>query len=550
MALFHYKENAAPRALHAILNKERMQRLTPAIPRSGITAYASSLFPIARRRLSAVLFLALLVSYVAVTDLSRAARRFFWFDEICTVAVARQETPRKIWDALKAAADTNPPLFYMVEAGSKRIFRDEQVGYRFPSVLAFAATSIALFVFARRLGGSLAGIAAATFPLLTPLHEIYAIEARPYALIVACLAIALALWQDVERRGRGVLLAVVLAIATSLHYYAIFGVVPLALGEAVLIVRQRKVRLTVWAALLCAFVPLGLFWPLLSSLKTYYGANFWAKPHVSMALGIWDWLLNLGYGWGIGLALSLLAGVLAGIVIDRKRHSNAEAHLEERVVILGLLCLPTIAFLITKLTHGGLTQRYGLATILGFALAIAYLTARSGRRVAAWAAMFFLITFAVSEGRRVVHERLDRPVAKTGVNPETDQLSKMIQHANTPNLPVVISNDINYLPDAYYRPANYSVNFLALIDYRAALAYRQSDSADRALTALAHYLPLNVREFDPFIKQNPRFLLLSSGDPRRDWLPKRLIDDGYVLRPVGTESGAILYFVEAPSFPR
>ena len=145
--------------------------------------------------------LAILV-YAAVMSLDRAATRFFWNDEIVTIVVSRLSSPSAIWSALKAATDGNPPAFYLIERALGSVTGDPHVSFRVASILGVLLTSIALFIFVRRSAGAIGGLLAATMPLLTPLFSFFAIEARPYSVLVACLAWAMVTWQHVARPWR------------------------------------------------------------------------------------------------------------------------------------------------------------------------------------------------------------------------------------------------------------------------------------------------------------------------------------------------------------
>ena len=76
---------------------------------------------------------------------------------------------------------------------------------------------------------------------------LYAFEARAYGLVLGFAALALLSWQSVALGRRRVLSLVCLAgglsAAVSSHYYGIFVILPLALGEASRSVSRRRVDL-------------------------------------------------------------------------------------------------------------------------------------------------------------------------------------------------------------------------------------------------------------------------------------------------------------------
>jgi hypothetical protein len=85
-------------------------------------------------------------------------------------------------------------------------------------------------------------------------------------------------------------------------------------------------------------------------------------------------------------------------------------------------------------------------------------------------------------------------------------------------------------------------------------AVNRTDSAERALTPLAPFLPLRLESRSQFLAAHSRFLL-SSENEVWNWLPVRLMADGYSMRLVGRDTGDgtnhALFLVEAsPSTPQ
>jgi hypothetical protein len=140
---------------------------------------------------------ALIVVVAALGSVDAALRRPFWFDEILTLAVATQPSPAAIWEALEQGVDGNPPTFHLIEkafgsvasgsvaSGFSRKFLSPELMYRLPSIVAFALTLVAVFLFVRHVAGAWSGTAAAAMLLPTQLFTVHAVDARPYAL-VAC----------------------------------------------------------------------------------------------------------------------------------------------------------------------------------------------------------------------------------------------------------------------------------------------------------------------------------------------------------------------------
>jgi hypothetical protein len=113
------------------------------------------------------------------------------------------------------------------------------VAARLLSALAGTATIVATWALARRIGGELAGIAAALFVAVAPLHvrdSHYVKHDVPVTLLIVLAYLAYdRLWRELPPEGRQTPLiaaAVLTGAAFSTHYYTIFLAIPLAWSAA------------------------------------------------------------------------------------------------------------------------------------------------------------------------------------------------------------------------------------------------------------------------------------------------------------------------------
>ncbi len=100
-----------------------------------------------------------------------------------------------------------------------------------------------------------------------------------------------------------------------------------------------------------------------------------------------------------------------------------------------------------------------------------------------------------------------------------------------PDLPVVVSDAIDYLPVIYYASPEWRKRLVMLVDPPEAVKYVGSNSTDIEMQLMRDYSPFQVYDFQPFVAQHPVFLLYSShegfGD---DWWVPRLFRDGYTFK--------------------
>lgn len=494
----------------------------PASPADGVA--------LSPRRCAAILLLILLA--VGLVSVLRAASKPFWYDEICTVIVSRQPSMPQVWQALDAAADTNPPFFYFLTQLARRIVPDDHLGYRLPSILGLLGTIAIVYTLLSRRVSRLSALVGAAFLLCTPLAP-YAYDARPYSLMICCIAGAILSWQSLDTsRFYAIALAVTLAAAVSLHYYAILVWPAFALAEAVVLLSQRRFRLVAWAAFAAGAAPLLLFGGLLLRLRQYYGQHFWSPARLGLVFYSYPNLFTFGQQWGLMFAVGI--GALLFCWVIRKAQPGDRA-IPEGVLTLSILCLPFIAVAMAVAGRGGMTYRYMMPAVLGGALALAYVIDRLSGGARLLLLLLLLINYALTEGRALPDTLFGSLLS--GRTAAAEQVQLIRQNSGAPELPVVVSSGLQYLPMAYYTPAGSSGSLYAVTDPAAAVQYSGSDSTDLALLVLQRYFPLQVQAYSAFAARHREFLLISNGDSR-DWWAARLLHEGHklVLLPGGGDS--------------
>ncbi len=498
--------------------------------------------------------LVLLVAYALFRGLVGAATRPFWFDEVCTWIVARQPSLPGIWNALAHAADGQAPGFYVIERLSAALIRNEEIALRLPLILGFCCVIICVFVFTRRRAGPAYALLCAAIPLATLLFNWYAVEARPYSLVVACIALALVAYQRAPSAAWMIVMGLSLAASLTLSYYAAFAMIPLGLAELAVCLTRRQIRWRVWFAFAFGVVPLVVFWPLLSKLKQVYGEHYYAGANLSGLIHAYGSFFMTPPPIAAAIAAGALLGMMA-LIFSLARHysglpTNADDLLPEYVLVLALICLPPIGIVVAKLTHTGITDRYVLSGILGIPLAFGFVFPRLDRRSVILAAACLIALLVVQEAsfwkamQRIGFRRFESPA---------QSWERFVTLAGYPDLPVVVSDGLEYLPLAHYAALPWSDRMVCLFDPQNRLAFAGNDTQDKQLEALRSFASLRVYDFPDFASQHKVFLLYSAvddvGDPHHMWT-ERLIHDGYVLRVLAVDRTRIIYFVTGPQDSR
>ncbi len=487
-----------------------------------------------------------LVIYVIVRGLATAAVRTFLFDELLTLAVASQSSARAIWNALSRGADSQPPLFYLVERAALSIINSKQIAVRLPAILALPCTLICVFVYIRKKNSEFIAFLCAVLILLTSLFHIYAVDGRAYGMVIACIAFALVCYQRVPSPFWTIMLGVSLILAEFLHYYAVFSMLPFWVAESVYILRGRRFRWQVWAALALGPVPLLFFWPLLSSLRTLYGAHIWTHYGLSSIPPTYGSFFLTGGAFGFALIAVCVAGIVGArlLAVEGGSRARVERDPVEAALLLALLGLPLPTALAANLMHGAMLDRYVLASILGVALAMPCVMSLARERVVLLFAIFVFSSVAIHEFSFWRSARSLRPD-----NP-APPVEALIQKAGHPDLPVVVSDGITYLQLAYYASPEWKKRFVFLEDVDKAVKYSGTDSIDKNLVVLRPYMPIQVDALSEFVATHGTFLFYVE-DPGAgfDWLPSYFPVEASSMQALVVEANRKVYLVTMKEEP-
>src|SRR5258707_13017352 len=264
-------------------------------------------------------FLVVIVVYAFVRNLFQAATKALWYDELCTLIIARQERISTIFSALKHGADGQPPAYYLAERSVAAVVGNENIALRLLSILGFSCVLLCLFEMIRERRGNVVALFCASIPMFTVAYGTYSAEARPYSLVLACISFALICYQRAPARHCTILLGVSLVLAESFHYYAVLAFLPFIAAEIALLLFGRKLRWGVWLALGCGFLPLAAFWPMLSVLRTLYGDHVWAQPSLETAESSYAFYFHTTFSHGVAFVAVAALAVLGKMLYQERR---------------------------------------------------------------------------------------------------------------------------------------------------------------------------------------------------------------------------------------
>jgi hypothetical protein len=487
-----------------------------------------------------------IVVYAALRSLAFATVKPIWFDEILTEVISRQGGIRAIWRAVKISTDGQPPPFYMIEHVAGSFPLNEHIAYRLPSIIAFSITLVCLYFFVKRRSGPWIALLCSSVILMTPLYNLYADEARPYSMLVACVAFALICYQRVPSVPWTIGLFVSLFSAMCLHYYAILAVSLFVAAEAFFAWQKRRLRVPVWAALLFATVPLAIFRPLLLAIRASWGAHFVGRPQAIDALRSYGEFFRVDTPWGFALAGICAAAVLSTFLriwpqTDQRAEPDSDL-MHEHLLVLALLAYPVIVFIFAKVMHGGAFPRYSLCAILGVCLGLRYVLAWFQPRVALVGGAIVVLAFGTQEFS------FWRTSGPNFGAPSRDAIAtlSLLDSLHRDDLPVVIGDSGHFVEIEHYASPRLRRRMVSLVDPDKAVFYLGTDTVEKNVLGLQRLTPLSVYPYADFVATHPSFLLFSQQSVF-DWLPRGLTDEGDTLRVLAIQGNTSIYLVEIKS---
>jgi Dolichyl-phosphate-mannose-protein mannosyltransferase len=486
------------------------------------------------------------VSTVYFADIVlKASRKCFWFDELFTVYLCRLPTFSNTWTAIAHGSDFNPPLFYLLERGSQRLFGEGLIATRLPSTIGVWLFGMCLFLFVARRAGAICGFIAGVFPFFT-LIQYYAYEARAHGIVLGWCGLALVCWQRSTEGAKSYVwlaafgLSLIGALLT--HVYAVYLLVPFAMVELYRLFSGNRLDWRILAVLALAFIsvttvvtlPLARYYRAAASPASDYGASHYALQH---------FLLNV-VGPAIGILIFWL--LLAALDGQQPRPNTSSAVVIPRmeiVVAAGFACIPIIGFLGCKISNGPFLDRYFLTSVAGYSIFLAI--GSSKLRIPWVTAGFAVCLFALMLGDLGTTIYLAKEHRLLLFEPSTN-----LRLNTDPSRPMglydTLSNkkgdlDIMVLPSLeYIYLFNYASPSIVHHLYFAAPAGNYNLGGYERLGKWAN-INFQLKGFEPFLASHNRFLLYGSHQDKDPRALRAIAGAGYRLVSAEEDAMGVLY---------
>mgnify|MGYP001594038629 CR=1 FL=1 len=478
-----------------------------------------------------------------VTAVGLAKSGPFWFDELFTYYIARQCSAADIMAILRVPVDQQPPPFYFVTHAASRLAGDVHIGFRLPGILGVWLMSVCLFLFVARRTNALYGAFAMLTPLLLTTFS-YAVEARPYGLVVGFCALGLLAWQAAADGRRRVVwlpvLALALAAGISSSYYAVLLLAPFGLGELVRTVHRKAVDWGIWLALGAGGGISFLYLPLVARSVDGFSSRNWASPSTGAIFSMYGRYLE-----DVAVPLVALVAALSLVLIFSGSNLKPEslgnrnrAFPHEIAAGIGLLLLPVLGCAVAALHTKMITARYVLPTVLGFTILFTLIAFRAARGGAAAGTVLFLVALGSVVAYQV-------PIARGTFRARRESTGTLrsLLAKQPAGLPVVVNDPRRFFEASHYESPEIASRLYFLVDPEASYRYGRVPYAGRGLLEMQRVAPIHVRELAPFRKARKEFLVYRVKSDF-EFVLAAVVADGASVQLVAAEGGEYLFLVK------
>jgi hypothetical protein len=370
---------------------------------------------------------------------------------------------------------------------------------------------VCLFYFVRRIASEDAATFALAFPALMGVSS-YAVQGRPYGLLLGLSALAMLSWQTATHRDSRrtlalVILSLSLAMAVNTQYYGVLLFIPFCAAESIRILDRRRVDLPVLLSIGTGMAGILILLPVaraLSPLHAHYMSDvsyhFITHTYLWMMLGYVDLSVPMQYIVPMQHIIVLVFAVLLVVLICeflRKRSSVTIQLPRAEVVFLVLLAaLPVFGYLLSRFVTKLMEARFVLPAIIGIAALLAILIApllhkkTIGRIVLVSLFVAIAVTGVLHIRSEIVQAR--GTMASFVLTPETQRNLTMF-----PGHPIYVENPGVFQVVGYYSPNPDIRSRITLIySQDEEMLYQHSDHLSITSANMRAYGVLNVVPYE------------------------------------------------------
>ncbi len=423
-------------------------------------------------------------------------------------------------------SDLNPPLEPTLVRLSCRLFGAHEFGARLPSIVAFTIFLCALFLTLLHEVPLWWAAFGALLPLVSEQASYALTEARPYALLLATLSVAVLAYVDLQYGSKHpaatrVLLGLALCGLLLSHVFGSTAAAAFLFAEAVGTISRRKIDGRMWCALLLPLFCCVTYFPLLhQTVGTTLISYESSRASFKAALHAYYYLLLTPASALIKLALVTL------LFTPFFPQTNFFAYISRKAQIwalfVALLATPFLLVAVILLRSPLLPfyTRYSLAVVMpGYLVLVGFFAWRSGgnmllgKILTAGAVLSLIYTFSDVPGglRALAHQGL---FAEPALAASDGGVSKVL-----PGLPLAIDNALVFMQADYELPPQETSRMVYVADTSEALRITHQNATE-SIEGMARTFHLRSRVVASrqFLDAHRSFLLLESAShPQPDW---------------------------------
>jgi hypothetical protein len=443
----------------------------------------------------------------------------------------------------------DPLLYHALSHEAMQVLGAEAFAQRLPALAGFLLMQVCLFFFVRNLAGERAGAVAAAFPAVTA-TLFYAVEGRPYGLMLGLYALALLSWQVASRGESGrqwalVALAASLAGTINAHYFGILLLVPVCAAEAWRTLARRRIGLRIdWAmgvAIASGMAGFLTTRPFLQAAgefrKNYYnggsvGLHDITRAYRSIFVDYTHMPMSAQHMWMAALVVFAVA-LVWGCWRVRGELPVTSA---EWMLVLALAALPFCGYLLARFVTHSIEVRYVLGAVVAISAMLAIAVSPWLKRDAVFnAALAILGLGIVCSGVARIHAEQQKTATRLAslVLPAEERAALLASVDGR----LYVQDMGAFEEDRYYEP-DADVQARMTLVYSTAEELRWNRHDTMALTAMhmQHFTDAPVVNYEA-LRVEPGehvFVLFHSG---WDWTDQAFAQDSARVTPVGKAMG-------------
>jgi uncharacterized membrane protein len=361
------------------------------------------LFEIAGIPPAAIAFLVL----SSATSLLWSYCRLIWGDEFFVLWTDSASSIGEVVHIQRTFPISLDPLAYHAMAHAAiRLFGCGAFALRLPSLLGFLLMQICLFVFVRRIAGERAGACALAFPAFSGAFS-YAVDGRPYGLLLGLFGLAMVSWQAATRRDTKrtvalITLAVAIALALNAHYFGVLLLVPLGAAECFRTFQRRRLDFPVLASIGAGAAGILCVLPFLKAAAEYR-ANYYGQGHIDprkIGSALVETLTSISLSDREEAVFLVFLAISASMVlwscICQVRGGTVQLPGCELVFLIVLAALPFSGYVLARLGSHVFEGRYVLGAVIGMAALLAIGLSPLVRRERVWNDLLIVLFSSVA----------------------------------------------------------------------------------------------------------------------------------------------------------